>query len=84
VQVKIFPYPRSVSGPSGGTCAFYLAKGGKRVLLLDKEKFPRDKVCGNTINTTAQYHLKEMGVLQEILSELGLSKWVTRYLLCVV
>jgi len=29
------------SGPSGSTCAFYMARAGARVALLDKEHFPR-------------------------------------------
>ncbi len=32
------------AGPSGSVCAYYLAKAGLKVALLDKEKFPRDKV----------------------------------------
>jgi flavin-dependent dehydrogenase len=32
------------AGPSGATCAYYLAQQGKRVLLLDKHTFPRDKL----------------------------------------
>ena len=37
------------SGPSGSTCAYYLAKAGARVALLDKETFPRDKYCGDAV-----------------------------------
>ena len=29
------------AGPAGSTAAYYLAKGGARVALLEKEKFPR-------------------------------------------
>lgn len=29
------------SGPSGSTCAFFMARAGARVALLDKEHFPR-------------------------------------------
>ncbi|MFN4261100.1 MAG: geranylgeranyl reductase family protein [Gemmataceae bacterium] len=57
------------AGPSGATCAYYLAEQGKRVLLLEKKKFPRDKLCGDAICTRAQTHLKRMGVLQEVLAE---------------
>jgi geranylgeranyl reductase family protein len=57
------------AGPSGSTCAYYLAKEGKRVLLLEKKQFPRDKLCGDAVCTNAQIHLKRMGVLQEILAE---------------
>jgi flavin-dependent dehydrogenase len=35
------------AGPAGSTAARFLSdKYNKKVLLLDKEKFPRDKPCG--------------------------------------
>ena len=34
------------AGPAGATAAKILAEYGHKVLLLDKEKFPRDKPCG--------------------------------------
>ena len=57
------------AGPSGSTCAYYLAQQGKRVLLLEKEQFPRDKLCGDAVCTKALLHLEKMGVLQEIIAE---------------
>jgi geranylgeranyl reductase family protein len=57
------------AGIAGSTCAFYLAKQGKSVLLLEKEKFPRDKICGDAITPRAQVHLKRMGVLKSVLEE---------------
>ncbi len=35
------------AGPGGSTAAIKLAEGGKRVALIDKASFPRDKVCGD-------------------------------------
>jgi flavin-dependent dehydrogenase len=54
------------AGPSGATCAYYLAKAGKRVLLLDKSEFPRDKCCSGAVTPGAQVHLKQMGVLASV------------------
>ena len=54
------------SGPSGSTTAFYLAKAGAKVALLDKEKFPRDKFCGDAVCTPAIRILEDMGVMQEL------------------
>jgi geranylgeranyl reductase family protein len=34
------------AGPAGSTTAKFLSEKGYRVLLIDKEKFPRDKPCG--------------------------------------
>jgi flavin-dependent dehydrogenase len=31
------------AGPSGAVCSYFLAKGGAKVALLEKETFPRDK-----------------------------------------
>src|SRR5829696_3431272 len=57
------------AGPSGATCAWYLAKAGKRVLMLEKRKFPRDKICGDAVCLNAQNHMAKMGVLQELEAE---------------
>ena len=48
------------AGPSGSATAFYLAKMGIRVLLLDKARFPRDKYCGDAVCTPAIEILKEV------------------------
>jgi menaquinone-9 beta-reductase len=37
------------AGPAGTTAAYTLGKNGFRVLLLDKEKFPRKKLCGGCL-----------------------------------
>ena len=39
------------AGPSGSTSAKCLAEKGVKVLLIDKEKFPRDKPCGGGLPT---------------------------------
>ena len=62
------------AGPAGSTCAFYLARQGKRVLLLEKQRFPRDKLCGDAVCTRAQIHLERMGVLQDVLAA-GEGRW---------
>lgn len=43
------------AGPGGAFLAYLLARRGVRVLVIDKEVFPRDKVCGGGIsNKTIQ------------------------------
>ena len=37
------------AGPAGSTAARFLSKKGIKVLLIDKDKFPRDKPCGGGI-----------------------------------
>ncbi|MCD6415895.1 MAG: geranylgeranyl reductase family protein [Planctomycetes bacterium] len=50
------------AGPAGTTAAFYLAKGGADVVLLDRAEFPRDKVCGDALSPHALDLLRRMGV----------------------
>ena len=38
------------AGPAGSVAATVLARGGARVLLLDRARFPREKLCGDTMN----------------------------------
>jgi geranylgeranyl reductase family protein len=56
------------AGPSGATCAYYLARRGRRVLLLERERFPRDKLCGDAVTGRAQVHLQRMEVLDAVLA----------------
>ena len=37
------------AGPAGSTTAKFLAEKGVKVLLIDKDRFPRDKPCGGGI-----------------------------------
>ena len=53
-------------GPGGSTAAAFLSKKGKRVLLIDKEKFPRDKTCGDAISGKSLSILEELGLVREI------------------
>jgi flavin-dependent dehydrogenase len=45
------------AGPAGSLTAFHLARGGARVLLVDKARFPRDKPCGGGLTVRAQRQL---------------------------
>jgi geranylgeranyl reductase family protein len=41
------------AGPAGSTAAYRLASAGRRVLLVDKARFPRDKPCGGGVTLRA-------------------------------
>jgi flavin-dependent dehydrogenase len=41
------------AGPAGSIAALTLARAGARVLIVDRETFPRDKLCGDTLNPGA-------------------------------
>jgi len=37
------------AGPAGSTAAYFLAQEGLKIAIIDKAKFPRNKVCGGGI-----------------------------------
>jgi flavin-dependent dehydrogenase len=39
------------AGPGGSACAITVARTGARVLLLEKDRFPRQKVCGEFVSS---------------------------------
>lgn len=49
-------------GPSGSMCAYYLAKAGKKVILIDSKNFPRDKICGDFVSPIGLNELKKIGI----------------------
>lgn len=50
------------AGPAGASAALRLRRFGFRVLLLDRYRFPRDKVCGDFVGPVALATLGELGV----------------------
>jgi geranylgeranyl reductase family protein len=50
------------AGPSGSTTAYYLAQAGLDVLVLEKSRFPREKVCGDGLTPRAVKALVAMGI----------------------
>lgn len=53
-------------GPAGSSAAAYLGRAGKKVLLLDKASFPRDKTCGDALSGKSMGVLRELGLVEEI------------------
>ncbi len=54
------------AGPAGCSAAVFAARQGLRVVLADKARFPRDKVCGDAITPAAQSVLARLGLLGPI------------------
>jgi flavin-dependent dehydrogenase len=50
------------AGPAGAVAGIVLARAGVRVRLIDREAFPRDKLCGDTLNPGALAHLSRLGL----------------------
>src|SRR4051794_34984873 len=49
-------------GPAGCVAAIVLARAGLRVRLLDRATFPREKLCGDTLNPGALAALARLGL----------------------
>jgi flavin-dependent dehydrogenase len=54
------------AGPAGSAAAGLLALRGRRVLVLEKERFPRRKVCGEFLSAQAAEQLAALGLRAEI------------------
>ncbi len=50
------------AGPAGAIAARQLARAGARVLLVDRDRFPRHKLCGDTLNPGALRLLASLGL----------------------
>ncbi|WP_022868541.1 geranylgeranyl reductase family protein [Schaalia vaccimaxillae] len=50
------------AGPAGSSTAYHLAALGIDVILLEKNAFPRDKICGDGLTPAAVHELILMGV----------------------
>jgi geranylgeranyl reductase family protein len=53
-------------GPSGSVAARELARNGIDVMLLERARFPREKVCGDYVEPRGLRILQEMGCLAEL------------------
>ncbi len=54
------------AGPAGSATAYFLARQGIDVVLIDKAHFPRDKTCGDGLLPNALDVLETMGVLETV------------------
>ncbi|WP_432547325.1 geranylgeranyl reductase family protein [Kineococcus sp. SYSU DK004] len=50
------------AGPAGSTVARHLAAAGRRVVVLEKSAFPREKVCGDALTPRAVQELRALGL----------------------
>ena len=47
--MKVFDVIICGGGPAGSTCALALASSGLKIAVIEKESFPRGKVCGDAV-----------------------------------
>ncbi len=67
------------AGPGGCSAAWHLAGRGHRVLVVDKETFPRDKICGDGIAPRAVHALYRMGLRHRLEGRFQLIEGVRFY-----
>ena len=53
-------------GPAGSSTAFFLARDGIDVTILDRARFPRDKTCSEYLSPQASRILADMGALSAV------------------
>src|SRR5438132_14350528 len=54
------------AGPAGSTCAAFCAAAGLRTVLIEREKFPREKVCGDCLNPACWPVLRRLGAFERV------------------
>jgi len=53
-------------GPAGSSAAYFMARAGLDVMILDRAQFPRDKPCSEYMSPQASRILEEMGALSAV------------------
>jgi geranylgeranyl reductase family protein len=53
-------------GPSGAAAAYWLAQRGRRVLVVEKKRFPREKTCGDGLTPRAVRQLSDIGLGEQL------------------
>ena len=53
-------------GPAGSSCAAFCATAGLRTAILERENFPREKVCGDCINPACWPILRRLDVAERV------------------
>src|SRR5215470_5351169 len=53
-------------GPAGSSCAAFCAFAGLQTVVLDREKFPREKVCGDCLNPSCWPVLERLELAQRV------------------
>ncbi len=66
-------------GPAGSSLATRLAEAGFETTLLEREKFPRQKLCGEFISPECLGHFEKLGVLDSMLAAGGDRIYETRF-----
>ena len=66
------------AGPAGAIAALVLARAGVRVRVLDRARFPRFKLCGDSVNPGALAILTRLGLAAAVDGALA-GRWHDRH-----
>ncbi len=64
--MEIFDIAIVGGGPAGSSCAAFCALSGLRTLVLEREIFPREKVCGDCLNPSCWPVLERLKLTQRV------------------
>jgi geranylgeranyl reductase family protein len=64
--MEIFDVAIVGGGPAGSSCAASCALAGLHALVLERERFPREKVCGDCLNPSCWSVLERLGLAQRV------------------
>src|SRR5213593_4381328 len=53
-------------GPAGSSCAAFCAAAGLRTVIVEREKFPREKVCGDCLNPACWPVLRRLELSERV------------------
>ena len=65
--MEIFDVAIVGGGPAGSSCAAFCALAGLHTLVLERERFPREKVCGDCINPSCWSVLERLALSPRVL-----------------
>jgi menaquinone-9 beta-reductase len=65
--MEIFDVAIVGGGPAGSSCAAFCALAGLHTLVLERERFPREKVCGDCINPSCWPVLERLALAPRVL-----------------
>jgi menaquinone-9 beta-reductase len=65
--MEIFDVAIIGAGPAGSSCAAFCALAGLHTLVLERERFPREKVCGDCLNPSIWAVLERLALTRRIL-----------------
>jgi geranylgeranyl reductase family protein len=64
--MEVFDVAIIGAGPAGSSCAAFCALAGLRTVILEREKFPREKVCGDCLNPSCWSVLERLDLAQRV------------------